>query len=231
MNAAKNVLTVIGISPRNPHFTKENIGLTLDAVLRKNASAHIFIPEVIDAHNYLAYGYSEAEALKKAHLLGQHFKKIVRELCADRRYTCADTGRSTAQVRIIDWRKEVEAAPLYIYNLAEMKGLYKPDAGFRRDVRRDSLHSLQSRMNHDKSGKTRDCVEKTGIDKCVDQAVNYILSELAFIDAAPEVFNGHRVIYVYHKEWKVFENLITGAYDNRPRPKLGFRIVANALNS
>lgn len=217
-------LTILGISPRNSYFTKANIAFALRALLQEKTSVLVFVPDIPDIHNYLAYGYEEERARKKAASLGRSFRNAVHEICSDGNYSCADNGHTLAQVRINDWQNEVENNFLYKENLSKIEALYQSNAAFRHDVREAALHSIQSRVTYDPS--LQSYFDKTGIEKGVDQAVHYVLSELAFLDVAPALFSSEHTDYIYHHEWPIYENFISGKYD-APRPRLGFRVISN----
>jgi tRNA-dependent cyclodipeptide synthase len=105
--------------------------------------------------------------------------------------------------------------------------LCRTNAAFRHDAREASLHSIQSRINHDPNFQSY--LDKTGIEKGIDQAVHYVLSEIAFLNVAPVLFGGERADYIYHREWPIYENFIAGKYDGNHRPQLGLKIISNPL--
>jgi ABC-type amino acid transport substrate-binding protein len=59
----------------------------------------------------------------------------------------------------------------------------------------------------------------------VESATHYLLSELAFLEFAPEFFDSKRVCYLYHRNWQVYEDYIHGRYDGVPKPNLDFLLL------
>lgn len=238
MSAKGTVLTVMGISPDNPHFDRDSIAFALDTVLAEKESVLVFIADVIDEYNYLACGKTKKKALPKALTKGRHFKRIVEEICARRGYSCGN-GASQARVRIIDWNGEVARNRFYKRSLEKIRKLYnrtkpsrqkdrkKVKTGFRAEARRASSKSIESLKRNDQSRRTQKHFNRIGKSKCVNVAVNYLKKELAFVEALPRIFGCDRIEYVYHQKWPVFEKFISGEYDNHPRPELGFRIITN----
>ena len=221
----QNNFSIIGISPRNAYYTKTNIAFAIDTLLRTQKNVLVFIPEIPDIHNYLAYGYEKEAARKKAASIGKSFRKTVREICAERGYSCDEKGLSKPHIHLIDWEAEVENSFHYQESLEEIARLYRTNDSFRQAVQAASLSSLHSRIKQDDRLQKR--IKAQGIEKIINQAVPYIINEIAFLNAAPEIYGGKHSDYVYHREWPVFQNFISGQYDNS-RPKLGFRIISNS---
>ncbi|MDP9126999.1 MAG: tRNA-dependent cyclodipeptide synthase [Pseudomonadota bacterium] len=219
-------LPILGISPRNSYYGPANIDFVLGEVLRDRPAALVMIPDVPDIHNYLAYGYEPPKAEKKALSLGRALKATVEEICAARDRGCGFGSQSPSEVRIIDWRNDVEDNAIYRSALAEIQALYKSNSAFQSAIRETSLHSLKSKMANE--SRLQRYLEKTGTDKSLDHAVQYILSEIGFLDAAPSLFGRERIEYIYHRPWPVYEQYIKGGFDNPQHPSSSFRIVARA---
>jgi tRNA-dependent cyclodipeptide synthase len=224
MNVSNNTLPIVGISPRNAYYADpDNIRFALDTVLRDYGMAYVMIPDVPDINNYLAYGYSENTAQRNAQRDSGALKSNIRDICDGRGYSYSDTGHSSAQVRIIDWAKDVELHPAYKEKRDAIGALYDNNAAFRQAAWETTQRALETRIAHNSEAKKR--IQKTGIDKAVDKAVGYVLSEIAFLEAVPVIFNGCRVEYAYHRNWEIFEKLINGRYGNERPENLGFRLI------
>jgi hypothetical protein len=63
------------------------------------------------------------------------------------------------------------------------------------------------------------------IKESIKIAIHYLLSEIAFLEFAPAFLNYEKVVYVYHKNWPVYEDYISGKFDNIVKSHLGFVIV------
>lgn len=55
--------------------------------------------------------------------------------------------------------------------------------------------------------------------------MNYLLEELAFVIASPQIFNVSKTAYIYHKKWQIFEKLVNGAFDGIIREQTGFILI------
>jgi ABC-type amino acid transport substrate-binding protein len=58
-------------------------------------------------------------------------------------------------------------------------------------------------------------------------AVHYLLSEFAFLDFAPMFLDAEKVVYLYHKNWPVYENYIAGKYDGKSKESIDFLLLEN----
>lgn len=227
MTDVKDSASVLGISPGNSYYKPATIAYALDALVSQNddKSVFIFIPGIISAFNYQAWGYGKEKALAKAHEDERSLRNVVRKICVDRDYTCGHGAQAPAQIHLLDWRNDVENHRAYKTERKTIETLYRENRAFLLAIRRASLKSLQSRMTFDQSGKTQAHVETHGIKNCVDQATPYVLAELAMMLASPRLLNAGRVVYTYHDAWSVYEKLIAGAYDRHRRRNLSFQIV------
>jgi hypothetical protein len=55
--------------------------------------------------------------------------------------------------------------------------------------------------------------------------VKFLICELAFLLSAKEIL-WNEVTYIYHRNWPVFEDLISGKFDGIKRD-VGFEIITN----
>ncbi len=53
------------------------------------------------------------------------------------------------------------------------------------------------------------------------------MSEIAFLEFAPQFLDCSRVTYVYHRNWPVYENYISGKFDGQAKPNLDFLLLEN----
>lgn len=63
------------------------------------------------------------------------------------------------------------------------------------------------------------------LENAVERATHYLLSELAFMEFAPEFFDCKRVCYLYHRNWPVYEDYIQGRHDGLVKPRLDFLLL------
>jgi hypothetical protein len=55
--------------------------------------------------------------------------------------------------------------------------------------------------------------------------VHYLLSEIAFLEFSLTLLQTDKIVYLYHKNWDVFECYIAGKYDGKVRPYLDFVLL------
>src|SRR5690606_773974 len=63
--------------------------------------------------------------------------------------------------------------------------------------------------------------------KSVKISVHYLLSEISFLEWSPKYLQAKKVIYVYHKNWDVYEKYIAGKFDNKIRNYMDFILLEN----
>jgi tRNA-dependent cyclodipeptide synthase len=104
-------------------------------------------------------------------------------------------GLDPGVVTIIDRAHEIENHPDYQYHRAQIQILYENNLLFHSSVDATSMSVLHN------AGKQ--CNEVS-----IGQAVHYLLSEIAFLEYAPQFFHDKKVAYFYHKPWEVFEKYV-----------------------
>lgn len=96
--------------------------------------------------------------------------------------------------------------------------LRQENAEFRADV--DDVSSRQ--LNRENNNVPH-------FQEAVDEAVKYMISELAFCVASPAMLNAERVLVTYYKQWPVMEKLLRGHYAGiMPVMNVGFHCVTVA---
>ncbi len=203
----KDNYPVIGMSPGNSYFKDEVINKLLEAVVSKYGRAAILIADIPAISTYVALGYPENRARRdKALPQGNNLRnKTLRARGA--------LGYSEEQVKIIDWTNEVQSNDLYLKKFEEVSNLYKNNIEFQRAADAATAEVLEYA---DKGLNNKEGAVKIG--------VNYLLSELAFLEFFVELTNSKKVIYIYHKNWPVYEQYIKGDFDSRSREYLAFEI-------
>jgi len=87
----------------------------------------------------------------------------------------------------------------------EMLTLYETDLTFKADV--DTL--------------TKDAI--AGGD--INEGKLFLIEELAFLTRACELLHEEKLVYVYHQEWPIFTNLISGVYNHPPVSNIRFCVL------
>jgi cyclo(L-tyrosyl-L-tyrosyl) synthase len=203
-----NVVPVIGMSPGNSYFKDDVVDKLLKKVVEKYGRAVVLVADIPAISTYVALGYPKNRARRdKALPQGNALKnKVFR--------TMDKFGYSTEQVKIIDWEGEIENNLTYQEKFKKVSDLYELNSPFRDEADSTTAKVLEySRSNNQ------------DMNGAVKVAVHYLLAELAFMEFAPEYLKAKSCIYVYHKNWPIYEDYIAGKFDGKSRPYLGFALI------
>jgi cyclo(L-tyrosyl-L-tyrosyl) synthase len=194
---------VVGISLGNSYFDKEKIDSLLRFCAETFPRTDIMIPDKPYVHNYLALGYSQIEAERKARLNGATL----------RNHSSRAIG-TTANVKILSWAKDIEPKQAYRDELKRLKRIASINETFRNATREATRQVIQGKL---KPGKK--------VEPAIDEGIKYLLEELAFLSASPQILATPEVNYVYHNRWPIFEQFVEGKFDGKPRKDLGCLVV------
>lgn len=210
-NAESKTYHVIGMSPGNSYFNKENITYLLKELLKEDPSVLIMIADIPAISTYIALGYPKNRArTDKAIRNSNNIKNRIRTVLTENQI-------ASDKVRIIDWGEEVEKEAEYKDTYKEVRNLYDTNTGFREACNRTTQSVLEYSGRH-----------IYDMEKSVSIAVHYLLSEIAFLECAPNFLGKKHITYVYHDKWPLYENYISGLYDKKDRREyLGFRKLRN----
>lgn len=200
---------VIGMSPGNSYFKDEEIRYLLNEVIKRYGKTAILVADVPAIATYTAFGYPENKARNKAIPKGNNLKNRTKRIANE-------LGFDDETVRIIDWNNEVEINSAYQAFYKTVKNLYINNVNFTNAVDATTQAVLE--------GSSREIEDLTAATKV---AVHYLLSELAFLEFAPQFFGFSKIIYVYHQNWPVYEDYVAGKFDNEPKQHLDFLLLEN----
>jgi polar amino acid transport system substrate-binding protein len=200
-------LAIIGMSPGNSYFKDFEVRFLLQESIERFGRCAVMVADVPAIATYMALGYERGRARNKAIPKGNNLKNRTRRLAESLGYT-------EEQVRIIDWAEEVESNPGYRRPYEKVREKYASIPAFADSVRKTTHEVLGN------SGRSLSDAEAA-----TDNATHYLLSELAFMEFAPEFFASRRVCYLYHRNWQVYEDYISGRYDSVPKPHLDFLLL------
>ncbi|MCH7902871.1 tRNA-dependent cyclodipeptide synthase [archaeon] len=182
----------------------------MKTIVERFGRVSVFIADVPAISTYIAFGYPENRARRdKAIPQGNALKNRVLK-------AMTELGYSDNVVRIIDWKKEIEDNATYKQEYSQVSALYNDNKKFH-----DTANSTTRGVLGGSKRKIKD------IEKATTIAVRYLLSEFAFMEFLPGYLGVEKVIYVYHKNWKVYEDYIAGKFDGVPRPHLDFLLIEN----
>lgn len=206
-SSEQDVAPVIGMSPGNSYFKDAEVSFLLKKIVEKYGKAAILVADIPAISTYIAFGYPENRARSKAVLKGNNLKNRTRRIQKELGYT-------SDQVIIIDWESDVENDPVYVSIYRRIAELYQSCPAFQEAVDATTEKVIQGSLNR-----------VTNITAAVKIAVHYLLSELAFLEFAPTYFKSKHVVYVYHKNWPVYEEYIAGKFDQVPKLYLDFLLA------
>jgi tRNA-dependent cyclodipeptide synthase len=209
-NFNPTVYPIIGMSPGNSYFKDEEVSYLLKTVVEQFGRTAILIADIPAISTYIAFGYPENrarrdKAIPKGNALKNRVLKAMSEL-----------GYSHDIVKIFDWEKEIEDNEAYKVKYNQVLALYNDNKEFHKIANSTTRGVLEGSKR-----EIKDIQKATGI------AVHYLLSELAFLEFVPVYLKVEKVVYVYHKNWEVYENYITGKYDSIAKSHLDFLLIEN----
>lgn len=200
---------VIGMSPGNSYFKEDKIEFLLNSLLEKYAEVTVMIADIPAISTYVALGYPKNrartdKAIRNSNQLKNRVHRVLER-----------TNIDESRVHILDWETSVESNDLYQEKYSVVEDLYKS---------KESFHNACNNTTRLVLEYSRKKIED--IDSAVSIAVHYLLSEFAFLEFAPEFLNQEHITYVYHNNWPVYEDYISGVYDGIDRRTyLGFRLL------
>lgn len=195
---------LIGMSPGNSYFKKEKIDEVINYCAGRFGTVKLFIPDTLATHTYQGIGYPEDKARRKARLAANNLRN---------HSTRSMLENKLENVEIIDWGKATAEAP-YLQASQDIYSLYERNSRFREEAKDTTRAVVRDK-----------CLPSVDIESAVEEAVHYLLKELAFITASPQIYNQEKIAYIYHKPWRIYEDYVAGAFGNGSRADLGFLII------
>lgn len=200
-------LAIIGMSPGNSYFKDFEVRFLLKESIDRFGHCAVMVADVPAIATYMALGYAKNRARNKAIPKGNNLKNRTRRLASG-------LGYDEKQVRIIDWAEEIEHNAQYQTHYQRVLTKYHSNYSFAESVRQTCSEVLN---NSEK--KLADAAS------ALESAAHYLLSELAFMEFSPEFFDCKRVCYLYHRNWPVYEDYISGRHDGVAKPYLDFLLL------
>lgn len=195
-------LAIVGMSLGNSYFKKNTITELIKYCADTFGQVKIMIADKPAEHTYKALGYSQKKAKRKARLNGNTLQN----------HSKATTKRLD-NVNLIEWEKEITPSQHYQKALTRINQLYQDNINFRTCARTTTREVLERRL------------KQRNLEEAIDEGVNYLLKELAFISASPRMFGVDKIAYIYHQRWSILEKFIAGEFNNIARADLGFVII------
>lgn len=200
-------LAIIGMSPGNSYFKDYEVRFLLQEAIKRFGKCAVVVADVPAISTYIALGYPPNKARNKAIPKGNNLKNRTRRIAEE-------LGFTEEQVRIIDWAEEIEQHATYQAHYKKILKTYAEKSDFSKDIR------ATSKIVIEQTGRV-----ENNLSAAVEQATHYILSEFAFMEFAPNYLGYDRVCYLYHRNWPVYEDYITGRHDGVRKPHLDFLLL------
>ncbi len=195
------------MSPGNSYFKEEVVKQLLQQVVEKYGKTSVLIPDIPAVSTYIALGYPENRARRdKALPQGNALRNKVFRATIGHKY-------SSEVVKVISWAEDIENNSEYKEKYKKIRNLYDSNEAFR-----EAAHAATKEVLD--GGKSI-----VDMEKAIKIAVHYLLSEFAFMEFAPSYLGAEKVMYIYHRNWPVYERYIAGEFDGASRGYLGFEIV------
>ncbi len=197
--AEEKGLALVWMSVGNSYFKKDSIKKIVDFVSSNFEKVKFLIPFHPAIYTYQALGYDEKKAITKARLgsnrLTNHILRAI-------------DGSGSKNMDVVNWDKEIVDNKNYKKQLEFIRNLYKKNSDFFQNANETTKSVLKAKTKNNLI-----------LEKNIGIGVNYLLEELAFVLASPDIFSVSKTAYIYHKKWPIFEKLVNGEYDSIVRRK------------
>ncbi len=194
---------IVGMSLGNSYFNRPTIDELLYFCATSFCSLSVMIPDLPAEHTYKALGYSAEQAQRKARLGGNTLRNH-----------CQGEVQLYDNISIFDWQRDVESHGEYCHQLETLRLLYNSNPNFKENVQSATAGVVQRKLKKERK-----------IEDAIEEGIHYLLKELAFLSVAPSVLGVERIGYVYHQQWKIYEDFVDGKFNGIKRNDLGFIIV------
>lgn len=199
------MLPIIWMSPGNSYFKDKEVAFLLRETINKYGKAVVLVADVPAISTYLALWYNPSKARKKAILKGNNLKnrtiKVIETMWLDR-----------SKLTIVDRNVDIQQNALYRTYYQTVEELYIHNSLFKSAVDTTCADVL------DNAWQAVD-------EQSIQQATHYLLSEIAFLEFAPDYFGVDKIGYVYHKNRFVFEDYVAWLFDGKIRSSLEFILL------
>ncbi|MBU0953050.1 MAG: tRNA-dependent cyclodipeptide synthase [Nanoarchaeota archaeon] len=200
--------SLVPVCPGNGHFNAKTIDELIRIASENFSVVIIFIPDKPTEHTYRAMGYTDAKAKQKARHQGNNLRNnTMRSIDKIREI------RGITVPKIINWVNDVESQNTFQEELRKLKQLYHQNVAFHQLVRNETHSVIKERTSEENDVQTR-----------IDEGINYVLEELAWLTTSPSLLGVSHLAYIYHKEW-FLDDFIAGKYDGTKKENLGFVII------
>lgn len=194
---------IIGMSLGNGYFTEANLTRLFRFLKSQNSEIYLLVMDKPSEHNYRALGYSEGQIIQN---IKRKSAKIFRALEG----ALEQADYPVDRFHFVSW-DSIRMANAYQTARSALESQYANNETFRKDVRSAVSAYLSSKLKGAAMSEEKHA-----------SADQYLLEELAFLTCSQQLLGRNELAYLYHREWPIFELLITGKYDKSLSSNLGF---------
>lgn len=182
---------LLGISPFNSYFSEEMIGDWIQWAHTTFSSFHVFIPDTLPIYTFLALGYDELNAKKKAKKQAAYLKNKVARALVQRQLDHIDTNKL-----IIDM-DYLENNQAYLELKKACYALYNKNPEFQKECDQCTGWVLNGHAVKDSHRANNNI------------AVQYILNEMPLFMDTPSILNTPSSLFSYHQTPQFINYLYT----------------------
>ncbi|MBU0907220.1 MAG: tRNA-dependent cyclodipeptide synthase [Nanoarchaeota archaeon] len=194
---------LVWMSAGNSYFKEDIIEKILDFTGKHFSKTIVMAPDEPAEHTFKALGYEGNDIKRKARLNANRLQ--------NRAIRVISTLQDKERFKVVEWIEEIIPNQLYQNKLKEIQSLYSTNEQFRKDALEATTKVLESKTQ-----------KQINLKEAAKEGVNYLLKELAFVLASPEIYNTQKITYIYHHDWPIFQKLIAGFYDRIKKQDLNF---------
>ena len=199
------MIPVIWMSPWNSYFKNSEVAYLLKQTVQRFGKAIVLVADEPAINTYIAMWYNFGKARNKAILKWNNIKNRVKSVLWK-------IWIDPSVITIIDWSRDIKSNINYQRHYNGIIHLYKNNDLFFDKINETSQSVLLSSWKEISSDS-------------IELATHYILSEFAFLEYCYNYFDNEKIAYIYHKNWRVYEDYIAGIFDGIVRPHLEFILL------
>jgi cyclo(L-tyrosyl-L-tyrosyl) synthase len=197
---------LLGISPFNSYYSEERISQLIKWGSLQFKNFHLFIPDTLPYHNFLAIGYSPLEAERKTKKQWKYLRNKIIRAFNKNGFTEDDTYSKMITIEASE--KNLNYVNLYQACVSK----YENDPVFKEKCLSASTFILEKYTNN--AGP-----------KMLHESVKYLLGEIPFYLNTPKILNINSSLFVYHEKVDFFTELYSDRTNNLLSDQQGHLIL------
>ena len=197
---------IVGISAGNSYYGGACIKTTLNYFGQNNNKVYPFVAEKLILHNFAAIGYTQSKAEAKVRRVTNRLYRYI-DLAVKELNNCND---NKTQFETIKWSigsNSIESDNVYLNTYEMLIDAHLNDKQFEYDIDHATQQALSFMLESYRSGTVQ-----TINDVNYDHGRQFLLKEFAYLLVSPHLLDCEKTVYIYHKEWPIFENILNGKY-------------------